>query len=213
MRQSLYQVEIQEQELAGKMQDTHPRLAALREQVADLRQILAAQPQQRLQSTEALNPSRQALELSLLNESSQAEALVAREQSLVALQGQLQRQLHDLNTQGIAVEQLQQQVELAETNHKDYAQKLEQSRMSRSLDEERISSLSIVQPASYVAKAIGPRRALVLAVGLACAAMAGLATALVAAWLNPLLTTAEQLTALLDLPVTGVVPNSLVAAA
>jgi uncharacterized protein involved in exopolysaccharide biosynthesis len=206
MRQTLYQLESQEQEFAAKMNDNHPRLAALRQQLKELREIFAEQPQQRLQPTEALNPSRQALELAFLTESSQADALRAREKSLLTSQQQLRGQLQELNTQAIAIEQLQQRVALAEANHKDYAQKLEQSRINRSLDDEQISSLSLVQPASYVATASGPRRSLVLAAGIVLAGLSGLGTALIVAWFSPLITTAEQIAGLLDLPLTGIVP-------
>jgi uncharacterized protein involved in exopolysaccharide biosynthesis len=206
MRQTLYQLQAQEQELAAKMQEGHPRLVAVRQQVEDLRRILNEQPEEQIHDTEAINPSRQALELALLTESSQADALRARERSLWATREQLQGELKDFNTQAISIEQLQQQVVMAEANHKEYAQKLEQSRINRSLDEERISSLSLVQPASYVATASGPRRMLVLAVGLVVAALSGVGTALAAAWLNPFLTSGEQVSLLLDLPLTGVVP-------
>src|SRR4029078_3368551 len=60
MRQTLYSLEAQEQELAAKMQEDHPRLVAVRQQVRDLKNILAGQPLRNMQATEALNPSRQA---------------------------------------------------------------------------------------------------------------------------------------------------------
>jgi uncharacterized protein involved in exopolysaccharide biosynthesis len=206
MRQTLYQLESQEHDLSARMQDGHPRLAAMRQQVTDLREILHKQPEDRLQSTEGINPTRQALELSLLNEQSQADSLVARHVSLATIQQRLQGDLQQLNKQVADLEQLQQRVTLAEANHKEYSQKLEQARISRSLDDEQISSLTVVQPASYVATATGLRRSLVLALGLAVAIGSGLGVALLAAWLNPVLTTAGQIASVLDLPLTGIVP-------
>jgi hypothetical protein len=52
----------------------------------------------------------------------------------------------------------------------------------------------------------------VLALGLVLAGLAGLGAALVAAWLNPPLTTAEQLRLVLDLPLAGVLPPAALAA-
>jgi hypothetical protein len=46
----------------------------------------------------------------------------------------------------------------------------------------------------------------VLALGLVIAALSGVGTALIASWLNPLITTAEQLSSLLNLPLTGALP-------
>jgi len=48
----------------------------------------------------------------------------------------------------------------------------------------------------------------VLALGLFVAGLSGLATVLIAAWLNPLLTTGEQLAAALDVPLTALIPRS-----
>ena len=202
-RRSLSLLEAQEHELAAKMQDSHPKLAALRQQVADLRAILEAQPAEPKSAAKTLNPARQSLELALLNERAQAAALAAKERSLVKQQQELSADLAALNSGVQEIEQLQQQVSLAESNYKDYAQRLEQARINRSLDEERISSLSLVQPASYATQPSGPRRALVLAAGVLLAGASGIATILLAAWLKPVVTTAEQLALLLDLPVLG----------
>jgi len=79
--------------------------------------------------------------------------------------------------------------------------------MNRTLDDEQISSLSLVQPASYVAQPAGPRRSLVLALGFFLSATSSVATMLIFAWLNPLITTVGQLTALLDVPLSGFVPR------
>src|SRR5439155_11063543 len=59
MRQTLYQLEAQEHDLSVKMQDSHPRLIAVRRQVAELREVFDRQPHDRVQATEAINPSRQ----------------------------------------------------------------------------------------------------------------------------------------------------------
>jgi uncharacterized protein involved in exopolysaccharide biosynthesis len=213
MRQSLFNLESQEQELAAKMQDGHPRLVAVRQQMSELRDILDREPAEHVQTVEAINPSWQSLQLALANERTHANALTATEQALQTQLAQLHGDLIELNADEMNINQLTQQVALAESNHKEYAQRLEQARINRKLDDERISSLSLVQPASYVAAASGPRRVLVLALGLFLAACSGLATVLVAAWLNPLVQTAEQLAVLLEMPVVGTLPRSLLATA
>jgi uncharacterized protein involved in exopolysaccharide biosynthesis len=213
MRQTLYSLEAQEQELAAKMHESHPRLIALREQVRDLRAIQGQQPAEKFHATEALNPSRQGLEASMLAEKSQADALAASERSLVATREQLHGELTALNAQAMSIDELTQRVMLAEANHKEYAQRLELARINRTLDNERLSSLSLVQPASYVATASGPRRSVVLLMGLFAAALSGAAAVLVAAWFNPLLMTSEQLVLFLDLPLTGSIPPSMLAVA
>jgi uncharacterized protein involved in exopolysaccharide biosynthesis len=207
MRQTLYNLEARQQELAATRNENHPQLIAVRRQVAELRAILAEQPELRRQETSAVNPSRQALELALLTEQSTADSLHGRGKSLLELQDQLHAKLKELNGYEVTVNQLAQAVDLAESRHREYAEKLEQARINRSLDEDRISSLSLVQPASYVSKATGPRRLYVLAMGMMLAGLSGLGAALIAAWLNPVAVTTDDVRQLFDLPLVGVVPR------
>lgn len=209
MRQTLYQAEAKEQELASKMNDNHPQLVAVRQQVIDLRAILDDQPIQRQLATQATNPTRQAMDLALANEQSTADSLRGRGRELLALRDQLRGELRQLNGSEAEVAQLLQAVDLAEARHKEYAQKLEQSRINRSLDEERISSLSIVQPASYVAKSTGPRRMYVLALGLMLAVVSSIGAALIATYLNPVFVCMNDLGRLLDLPLVGTLPREV----
>jgi uncharacterized protein involved in exopolysaccharide biosynthesis len=117
----------------------------------------------------------------------------------------------ELNARAAGIDELQQRVTLAEANHKEYVQRLEQARINRTLDDERISSLSLVQPASFAATASGPRRSMVLALGLVMAAMSGAGAIAVAAWLNPLIRTADHLAAALDVPMLGSLRGALAA--
>ncbi|MCU0877328.1 MAG: hypothetical protein MUF06_06035 [Pirellulaceae bacterium] len=212
MRGTLFQLEAREQELAATRRDDHPQLVAVRDQLRDLRHVLAEQSPQRLQSTEAVNPSRQALELSLLSEQSQSDALEGREQALLAQQAVLRNDLKTLNGKEAQLTRLQQEVELAEARHRSYADKLEQARINRSLDADRISSLTVVQPASFPTRATGPRRAYILGLGLIVAAISSLGSALVAAYLQPMLTTRDELRQVLDLPLVGFIPRTEAAA-
>jgi uncharacterized protein involved in exopolysaccharide biosynthesis len=206
MRGTLFQLEAKAQELNSTMSDNHPKLQSIREQIGDLRTALDEQAPQRLQSTRAVNPSRQALELSLLNEQSNLQALMGQALSLADLKQRLQTELEQLNGQEATLAQLKQDVDLAEARQRTYAEKLEQASINRSLDEQRISSLSIVQPASYSTRPSGPRRLYVAVLGLITATLSGLGTALALAWFNPLLATAQDLPRLLDLPLVGLIP-------
>jgi uncharacterized protein involved in exopolysaccharide biosynthesis len=206
MRAALFQLESREQELAATRSDGHPQLEAVRQQIADLRTVLREQPSQRTQTTQAVNPSRQALELNLLTERSQLDALRGREKSLVAQKSKLRDDLKQLNSQEQSLSQMLQEVDLAEARHKSYADKLEQARINRSLDEERISSLTVVQPASFPTRPSGPRRMAVIALGLVVSFASGLGSALVAAWFAPVLASAIDLERLWDVPLVAILP-------
>src|SRR5262249_7397478 len=133
MRRTLFNLEAQEHDLAVKLQDSHPRLIAVRQQVAELQDVLKKQPAEHVRAIEAINPSRQSLELSLLTERSNAEALAAAEQALTSQLDQVRGEMSDLNAQANTIDQLTQRVALAEANHKEHVQRLDQARISRTL--------------------------------------------------------------------------------
>lgn len=211
MRQTLFNLESREKELASKYTDEHVELQRIREQVQSLKNIVANQKPLREQDTQAVNPQRQALELTLLQEQAQVDAMRGRQVALQSQQQQLQNELRKLNGEEIKIAELQRAVDLAEARYREYAAKLEQARINRSLDEERISSLSVVQPASYVAKSLGPRRLYVLVLGFFVAAGGGIGVALVLSYLNPVLRSADELELVCETPVFGVAPVSAVA--
>jgi uncharacterized protein involved in exopolysaccharide biosynthesis len=119
----------------------------------------------------------------------------------------LRGELEELNRQAIALQTLQQQATLAEAQHREYVQRLEQARINQMLDQQRITSLSLVQPPSFPAFPSSPRRMVVLAMGMAASAMAALASMLTAAWLWPLVETGQQLAAVLQVPLVGLIPQ------
>jgi uncharacterized protein involved in exopolysaccharide biosynthesis len=172
-----------------------------------LRAILQKQPDERAQTTEAINPAWQSIQTSLLNERALVKSLMAREAALLASERQLRGDLEELNRQAITLQTLQQQAALAESQHREYAQRLEQARINQMLDQERITSLSLVQPASFPAFPSSPRRLMVLSMGLMASVLAAFATMLGAACLWPLVETGQQLATALQLPLAGLIPQ------
>ena len=185
MRQELYKVESREQELASKFSDKHPQVLAIRSTIAELKGILAEQ--------------------ALLNEKSTANSLRGRASRLTEQQTQLAVELKELNSRDMQLGQLQREVDLAESRYKTYADKLEQARINDQLDKERISNISLVQPASFVAKSSGPRKIYVLGLGFVVAVLGSVGVALFAAMLDPVLKRLTDIEETLRLPVLGAV--------
>ena len=205
MKQTLFTLQTKEQELLAKMTEDHPMVLAVKHQVEDLQEILQNQEVDSVAQTHVINPSRQSLELDLLKENASVESLQGRIKSLRSQQTDHYVSLASLNTAEVRLANLQRDVDFAEVRYKSYAEKLEQARINRSLDEERISSLSIVQPASYASAPTGPRKLMIVGLGAFVALGAGLILALGLAWFNPLLTSADLIQRQLQLPVMGVV--------
>ncbi|MFO0886020.1 MAG: hypothetical protein U0894_17865 [Pirellulales bacterium] len=209
MRAEYYKLQSQEQERLSRMSEDHPQITALRAQMADLEKILAAQSPTREQPTVAINPSRQALELELLKEESSLEAIEARKTSLLSQKKDLATELTKLNELEIEVAGLQQEVDLAESRFRNLQDKREQAHTNLQLDEDRISNLTIVQPASFISKGHGTSRALLLMLGAFVGTFGGLLLAfawdIVAHLLQSQLTSTTDIEESLGLPVLGTV--------
>lgn len=205
MRQELYKYESREQELATKFSDKHPQVLAIRSTIAELKQILAQQDQVRSSETKGGNPSRQSLELALHNERSSADSLRGRATRLKEQRTQLAVELKELNARDMQLAQIQREVDLAESRYRTHAEKLEQARINDQLDKERVSNISLVQPASFKAKPSGPRKIYVLGFGFVVGLLGGVGIALLAALLDPALKRIADIEEILRLPVVGTV--------
>lgn len=205
MKQTLFQLQSREQELRSRMTPDHPMVIAVQHQVEDLQEVLSEHEDESVQQTHVINPARQTLELDLLKEQSQVDSLAGRIKSLKDQQSEAYTALASLNQDEVRLADLQRTVDLAENRFRSYAEKLEQSRINRSLDEERISSLSIVQPATYAIQPLGPRKILIVGLGGFVALGGGLFLALALAWFNPVLITSDLIQRQLQLPVMGTV--------
>ena len=80
----------------------------------------------------------------------------------------------------------QREVDLIETDYRKYSANLEQARIDQQLEIERMSNVSVVQPASYEPRPVRPRVALNLLLGLFAGALGGLALPLAARAVRPL---------------------------
>jgi len=172
-RRQLYDLRIREQDLLTRYKEVHPLVIAVRRQITEAEKILADVPST-TQQTSSTNPAYQQLELRLHSEETRAASLRGRVATLGEQQARLQEQLKALNGHAVLIEQLERQVDLAQTNYRAYAEKLEQARINRALEDQEISNVNVVQPASFIAKPIGPKKSLIFALGLFVATFSAL---------------------------------------
>ena len=165
MRDQLYELEIKEKELASKYKPVHPILVKLREQLDTSREILTDQEKERVQNVVASNPVRQDVHKDLLKEKAKVAGFEAKVASLRKIESALHEELREVNLFEVKSSELQRRIDIAGDNHKTYAKKLEQSRISNALDEEAISNVSVVQKPSFQMKHVSPKRSLLAALG------------------------------------------------
>ena len=179
MRQQLYELQLREQELLAKYTDAMPAVQQIRHQISQAEQILGREQSQRTQVTSGRNPAYEALHLSLLTAQSAVASQKAKLDSSRRHLIEASRGLKTLNENEMHLVQLQRQLDLEEENYRRYAANLEQVRIDQALETERISNISIVQPATLEEKPTRPRKLSNYALGLLFATFGSLGLAVV----------------------------------
>jgi Mrp family chromosome partitioning ATPase len=144
--------------------------------------------------------------LELLQVKADAAALRARQQTSQQQQDSLYAELQQLNDQALQLAELERNAELLESKYRMHFEKLEQARVNQEIGRDKISNLSVVQPATFVAKPIWPKKRLFLGLGLVAALGGAFAVALGAECLDQTLRTTDQVEAQLGLPVLLSIP-------
>lgn len=207
MRKQLYELEVRQQELHAKYTQAHPLVVEIDAQVESARQIVDDQVPEREQLTTTLNPIHQELQSNLLLEESNATAQRAQIRKLDDLRAGTREELAQLNDHELRIAQLERNRDLLDANFQTYAEKLEQSRIGRAIENERISNVNVVQPANYVARPVSPKKRLILALGLAVATFGAIGVALLFETLDQSFRTPEEVEEELRVPVLLSVPR------
>jgi uncharacterized protein involved in exopolysaccharide biosynthesis len=184
MRQLLYQLEIQERESSTLLAENHPKLVSIRQQLKDVKAILAAQTSTREQTTTATTPARQPLQVALLLEESEVKSWEAKVQSLQADEARIAADMKNFNNQQIEIERLERDLALAEADYRSYAVRREQARIDQVLAAEQISNLNVVQTPTLVRKPVSPKKLLTISLGLVAALCGATCLAVVSARLD-----------------------------
>tara|TARA_R110002049_G_scaffold27321_2_gene93957 strand:- start:11178 stop:12776 length:1599 start_codon:yes stop_codon:yes gene_type:complete len=185
MRQELYQLQILESELLSRLKPTHPKLIDIRQQIEKARAVFDNEEQQ-VQTTNSTNVVHQQLRMSLMVERSKKAANEAMIDAIDKEVAELQINIANANQAELQLFALQRKVDLLDANYRRYVENLEQARIQKELEGQRISNVNIVQKPSYVNYPVGPSNLIILILGLIASFSAACAVAVMAEALTPM---------------------------
>jgi polysaccharide biosynthesis protein PslE len=180
MRAQLYSLELKEQELLAKYTEAHPEVRLVRVQIARSREVLEGEDRSIEQVTTGRTRTSEQAEISLLEREPLLASHRAKAEKLRQQLADARGKLAGLNENESEIMKLAREVELNDFSYRKYSENLEQARIDEALQIERISNISVVQPASYEVKPVRPRRLLTLVVGLLVGSCGSVGLALVA---------------------------------
>jgi uncharacterized protein involved in exopolysaccharide biosynthesis len=198
----LVELELEEKQLLGKYTD-HSRLVQhVREEIAIVKQKLAAQEKKSYgRKRSGVNPTYQSLQQELYRNEAELNALKAKGQTQKSQLADYQAMLEELNQIEVKINQLQQQVDVDRQNYRLYLAKFEESRISDAMDAERISSVSLLEPARQPMKPVSPKVMLNLLLAIFLGVFGGLGLAFLVDYLDDSLETVEAVEEHLQMPV------------
>lgn len=209
MRSQLFQLEMKASQLNSGLSPDHPSLQAVSSQLDTAREILDAQENaESAATTTGINPAWQQLQLNLLNE---RVALAASESSLQTITNQLnelKEKVSHFNRRAQEYQNINREIQLADTSYRRYAESLERSRIDEALQNNHITNVSVAQDATLVRKPVFPDKKTMLAIGTLFAGLFSVAIALARDFLDQSIRTPEEVEQIVGMPVIATIPKS-----
>ncbi len=207
IRQQFFALQLREKQAAAIYTDLHPKLQAIREELALAQEVHDRNERTRAHVTTAPDSIYEQTRLALAEEEPVLESLTARAAALERQLGAVQAELDVLTAAEVQLAKLRREIELREADYRRYAVNLEQARIDDALESQRMSNISLVQPASYEARPVRPRAVLNLAMGMLIGLCGAFGTALFAEHADHSFRTPEDVERRLEIPALVAIPR------
>ncbi len=201
MRQRVYELEILEQNFATMYSDDNPKLANARQQLDGARQILEDLDKDRTNRSLTPNPVRIRIEQDLQQLQTKTVGLKSMLTEKEQQREELNAQIDELLVFELKLNEMNRNVSLLENSLGALKSKLEEARVIDELQAERISNISIYQPASLVERPVSPKKPLIALTLPALGLMVALGLALIREFGNRNLRTVAHVQSLVGSPV------------
>jgi capsular exopolysaccharide synthesis family protein len=202
----LLELRLREKELLAMYPEDNRLVQNVREQIERAEAMLSDEEETRTERTTGINSSYRQLEVELLEERAKREALQKQRGVLGSQVADVHAEIEVLNDNEIKLTQMQRRRDIAEQNYRNYVDKLEQTRISQALEQEKISNISVIQPATMPVLPVSPKKTLGLFLGVLLGLFAALGLSFVSEYLDHSIKTPEQVEERLQLPALVSIP-------
>lgn len=207
MRQKVYDLEIQEQNLSAQLTAGHPKLIQIREQLAGAREILGNLKSERVDENKTPNPVKTALYQELQRQQTKIAGLNSVIESKLMQKEEMQQQIDRLLEDERALTSIDREIRTMEAKLRVMREKLEEARVIEGLQEQKISNLHVFQQASLVERAMSPNKKLLLAGFLMLGLVAGTSLCFVGHTFSSTFRTTADVEMRLAYPVVASIPK------
>lgn len=203
MRQQVYTLELEEKTLASKYPDDYPLLTQVREKLVGARAILEKLESERIDESKTPNPLRLRLEEEYQRLQTKVVGLRANLQLREAQHDEVEHKIAEILDSERDLEQIERDIKMADTRLDLLRQKNEEARVLSEMQADRISNLSMFQPATLVERPASPNKKLLVLAFAVLGLTASSALALLQEFNSKRLRTVADVERGLGLPVIG----------
>ncbi len=185
MRDELYRLQLMKEEAAARYTKDHPLMKKAELQLAEAIRIMAREKPTRTETTKAKSHLYEQTKLTVLQAQTDIASFEAEADKLKSQLVDARRELTSFNSDELEIRRMQRDVDVLQADYETYAASVERGRVDQALDAQRMSSISVAQPASLELRAIAPRKSIILALGLIAGFLSAVGVVLIADLVSP----------------------------
>jgi len=207
---TLLSLELKRIELLQSFQPTYPPVVEVEKQIAQTRSSIDAAKKSPI--VEAVTNRDPTYDYLSIERAKARTELASLEASRIATQEALARLRQDarrLDQAEIVQQDIEREVKLAEQNYTSYVRKREETRISNALDVRRIVNVAVAEAPTVPTLPAGPRRLVILLVGLLLAGLATVALAFALDYFDTSFRTPEEVQDFLGSQVLAALPRTV----
>jgi uncharacterized protein involved in exopolysaccharide biosynthesis len=197
----ILELQMQRSELLSRYAPTSVKIKDINRQIEEAKALLANEKEVVSESTSAVNPAYQALEVDLAQTRAQVAALNARVAAIKAQVQQSREKVERLDAIQTEQEQLETELANAKAAISVYTKKEEEARFTSALDASNLVDVKIADPARVPTAPAKTKAVMIMLFGSAMSLMAGIGIAFIRDRLDPAVQSASQARRTTGLPV------------
>ncbi|MEW6443883.1 MAG: GumC family protein [bacterium] len=183
-------------------------LQGLKEEVRRVKQMIAEEEGRgQVTTVSGENPVRQSLKTDLFKARAHLGALEAKAATKASQLADYRGELETLDRIEKELKELERQVAINEGNYKLCLTRLEEARITESMDQQKISNVSVIEKAVPPLEPVKPKKKSNTVIGAFLAMFAGTGLILLLEFANPVFRTREHVIQALGVPVLAVIPK------
>src|SRR6185369_9833735 len=200
IKPKIVDLQMQRSQLLSNYAPTSVKVQELDRQIAEAKRLLKEQKDSP-DTTTAINPAYQTLEVDLAQTKAQMAAVHARVEALRQQVADYRMKVEHLDDIASEQEHLEQQLHAAKEAFGTYAKKEEEARFSSAMDESSIVNLTIVEPAEAPVSPEKTKSMMIFIAGTIMSLLAGVGLAFVRDRLDPAVKSASEAQGVTGLPI------------